>query len=459
MIHKVKDIVIAYIGGGSRGWARGLMADLAMDPDISGTVRLYDTEKQAALDNVAIGNGLEGRPESVGSWRYSAHDSLKETLSGADFIFISILPGTFAEMASDVHEPEKYGIWQSVGDTVGPGGLVRALRTIPYFIEFACAVEQFCPKAWVINYTNPMSLCVRTLYEVFPAIKAFGCCHEVFGTQSLLVHMLRDMKGIEGVHRRDIKVNVLGINHFTWFDEASWGDMDLMPLYRQFAVKYRETGFDDADHGHWMNSTFASANRVKFDLFLRYGLIAAAGDRHLAEFMPPWYLKDPETVEAWMFGLTKVDWRVKDQEAKRERTKKLLSGQEKLELKSSGEEGIMQVKALLGLGDMITNTNVPNQGQMDGVPRGAVVETNTYIGRDSVKPVFAGSLPPDVHTMVIRHISNQENILCAAIDKNRDLAFNAFLNDPLVTISRDKAEQLFDTMLRNTEAYLPGWKL
>lgn len=103
-------------------------------------------------------------------------------MTGADFVVISILPGIFDEMEFDVHLPERLGIWQSVGDTAGPGGMIRALRSIPMFVEIAEAIKAYSPDAWVINYTNPMSLLVKTLYTVFPEIKAFGCCHEVFGT-------------------------------------------------------------------------------------------------------------------------------------------------------------------------------------------------------------------------------------------------------------------------------------
>lgn len=438
-----QDLKIAYIGGGSRGWARGLMADLALETEIAGRVALYDLDLAAAQTNATLGNSLAGRPEAPGRWAYTAETTLKAALSGADFVFVSILPGSFDQMAVDVHAPEQYGIWQSVGDTVGPGGLMRAWRTIPMFVEIARAVEQHCPKAWVINYTNPMSLCVRTLYEAFPGIKAFGCCHEVFGTQNLLAHMLADRKGIRGVHRRDIQVNVLGINHFTWFDQASYRGLDLLPLYREFALKYRETGFEDPNEGHWANSTFASANRVKFDLFLRYGLIAAAGDRHLAEFLPPWYLKDPETVKAWKFGLTTVEWRKKDLAEKQRRTE--------IKLQASGEEGILQLKALAGFSPLITNTNVPNQGQIAGLPLRAVVETNVVIGRDSVRPVFAGALPPDLQTLVLGHVCNQETILKASLTRDEELLFHAFLQDPLVRIGLDEARALFETMLRGSK--------
>jgi galacturan 1,4-alpha-galacturonidase len=455
---RVTDLNIAYIGGGSRGWAWGLMSDLASEPQLSGTVKLYDISLQAAKDNKTIGNRLSERDEVVGKWKYEAVATIQEALTGADFVIISILPGTFKEMHSDVHVPEEYGIYQSVGDTVGPGGLVRALRTIPIYAEIAKQIREHSPDAWVINYTNPMTLCVRTLYEVFPDIKAFGCCHEVFGTQKLLAHMLADMKGIEDVKREEIQVNVLGINHFTWLDRATYQGMDLLPIYAEFADKYYEEGFEVSEKGHWMNSSFSSAKRIHFDLFRKYGLIAAAGDRHLAEFMPlSWYLKDPETVHAWKFGLTKVEWRLQNRDKLLEQSKRLVSGEEEFTIKQTGEEGVQMMKALLGLQELVTNVNLPNRGQMGAAPLGAVVETNACFSDDSVRPVMAGELPPQVNGLVLRHMYNQETILRAALTRDRKLAFAAFLNDPLVAISPELAEELFNRMLENTKAYLPGW--
>ena len=455
----VKDIKLAYIGGGSRGWAWGLMGDLAVEEQLSGKISLYDINYESAKVNETIGNRLSARDDVRGKWKYEAVHTLEAALTGADLVIISILPGTFDEMASDVHTPEKYGIYQSVGDTAGPGGLVRALRTIPMYETIAQAIKECCPKAWVINYTNPMTLCVRTLYEVFPQIKAFGCCHEVFGTQDLFIKMLKDMEGIEDARREDIHVNVLGINHFTWIDRASYREYDLLKMYEQFADKYYTDGFEDGEKGNWMNSHFSSAQRVKFDLFKRYGVAAAAGDRHLAEFLPPWYLKDPETVKLWKFGLTPVSWRKERQQELIEKSKRLANGEEEVEIKKSGEEGILQIKALLGLGDMITNVNAPNKGQMEGVPFGCVVETNSVFSRDYVRPVLAGKLPDDVQSLVMRQVLNQETILRAAMNRDKEMAFRAFINDPLVTIDIADARKLFDEMLENTKKYLPDWDI
>lgn len=459
--NKVSDLQIAYIGGGSRGWAWTFMTDLSMDDSLSGTIRLYDIDEDAAKHNETIGNHLTQRPDTVGKWDYTTKKTLKEALTGADFVVISILPGTFDEMQSDVHLPERLGIYQSVGDTAGPGGIIRALRTLPMFVEIAEAVKAYAPDAWVINYTNPMTLCVKTLYHVFPQIKAFGCCHEVFGTQKVLKGICEETLGIENIDRHDIFVNVLGINHFTWFDQASYKGIDLFPVYRDFIEKHFEEGYNEPDK-NWANSSFNCAHRVKFDLFNRYGLIAAAGDRHLAEFMPgDEYLKDPETVASWKFGLTTVDWRKNDLKERLAKSARLVSGEEEINLTPSGEEGILLIKALCGLDRVVSNVNVPNTNlQIPNLPKTAVVETNAVFSRDSIKPLIAGNLPEDVKALIMPHVENHEYTLQAALNCDREAVYKAFLNDPQVKgrAGEEDVKKLVDDMIANTIKYLPeGW--
>ena len=456
--NKINDLKIAYIGGGSRGWAWTFMTDLALEPSMSGTIRLYDIDIQAAKNNEAIGNALTARPDSVGKWKYETVSSLQEALTGIDFVVISILPGTFDEMQSDVHLPERLGIYQSVGDTAGPGGIIRALRTIPMFVEIAEAIKAYSPKAWVINYTNPMTLCVKTLYHVFPEIKAFGCCHEVFGTQRVLKGILEETTGMKDVKRSDIQINVQGINHFTWFNYASYKGIDLFPVYKDYIGKNFEKGYVDREE-HWANASFACANRVKFDLFNRYGLLAAAGDRHLAEFMPgDEYLKDESTVASWDFGLTTVPWRKEDLQHRLEKGHRLASGEEQVELTSSGEEGILLIKALCGLERVVSNVNVPNTGlQIENLPQSAVVETNALFERNAVRPIQTGAIEPQVLELIKPHVENHELVLKAALSCDKQLVIRAFLNDPLVKgrCSREEVEALVDDMIRNTLKYLP----
>jgi len=456
-----KNVKIAYIGGGSRGWAWNLMSDLSSCEDMSGDVYLYDIDYEAAQHNEIIGNMYKDIPESKSVWNYHAAKTPCEALTGADFVVISILPGTFDEMESDVHTPEKYGIYQSVGDTSGPGGIIRAMRTIPMFEEIAEYIKTYCPNAWVINYTNPMTLCVKTLYRVFPEIKAFGCCHEVFGTQRVLRTALEEICGITAENRSDIKVNPIGVNHFTWITKAQYRNIDLFPIYAEFAKQYAETGYTKNLDANWMNNSFKCSQKVKFDLFNRYGYIAAAGDRHLAEFVNGnWYLKDPETVRSWGFGLTSVSWRKNDLQNRLQKSEQRRAGEIPLKLTTSGEEGVNQMRAILGIGDaLVTNVNIPNRGQIPNLPLGAVVETNAAFRSNEVAPVMAGEVPVEIYPLISRICAEQELVSKAIANRDLDMIFYAFAADPLVTCCYDDAKKLFKEMVLNTKKYLTSYDL
>ena len=362
-------------------------------------------------------------------------------------------------MESDVHTPEKYGIYQSVGDTSGPGGIIRALRTLPMFEEFANAIKKYCPDAWVINYTNPMSLCVGQLYRTFPQIKAFGCCHEVFGTQKFLTNVISENLGINDIPREEIKVNVVGVNHFTWLTEAKYKNIDLYPVYRGFCNKYADKGYPKKSDDNWMNNSFSSEEMVKMDLFLKTGVIAAAGDRHLAEFCPgKWYLENPERVKEMHFGLTSVAWRKDDLKKRLAKSERLVSGEENVKLNKTGEDGVNQIRALLGLHSFVTNVNLPNVGQVSNLPLGAIVETNAQFCSDCVKPVMSGDVPPAAAQLVAKIAFEQITILDAVEKRDLNLAFTAFCADPLVTCSHSDAKKLFDEMIENTKSYLKMYK-
>ena len=458
---KAEDVKIVYIGGGSRGWAWKFMSDLAVCEDMSGSVYLYDIDLEAAEHNEVIGNKFNDAEGAVARWNYFAAKTPKEALTGADFIIISILPGTFDEMESDVHAPEKYGIYQPVGDTSGPGGLIRAMRTVPMYEEIAEYIKEYAPEAWVINYTNPMTLCVKTLYRVFPEIKAFGCCHEVFGTQEFLAKMVAEELG-EKVKRSEIKVNPVSVNHFTWLTEARYKNIDLFPYYEKFCEKHKD-GYMDEETVKRFNAAepwFYTNNKLKMELFRKYGYIAAAGDRHLAEFLPgKWYLESPERAKEMGFFLTPVSYRKKTLKERLKKSARLRSGEEAVKLEPSGEEGVQQMRALLGLCELCTNVNIPNVGQIPNLPLGAVVETNAIFRSGTVTPVMAGNVPKSIYPLVSRICTQQENISQAIAERDLNALFTAFVNDPLVTCSMEDAKKLFNEMIENTKEYLKSYDI
>ncbi|MGN0506262.1 MAG: alpha-glucosidase/alpha-galactosidase [Lachnospiraceae bacterium] len=453
-----RTIKICYIGGGSKLWARIFMSDLAVAEGLSGEIALYDIDKEAAERNAKIGACINQNPNTKSKFEYKVYDRLEDALSGATFVLLSILPGTFREMRSDVHAPEKYGIYQSVGDTAGPGGILRAMRTVPIYEEFARKIKAICPKAWVINLTNPMSICVKTLYDVFPEIKAFGCCHEVFHAQELLTVMLKELRGIH-VHRSQITTDACGVNHFTWITEAKYQDIDLLELIPEFDEKFGEEGYyerEGEDRFAFRTDPFAYGNKVKLDLYKKYGALAAAGDRHLAEFLPnKWYLKDPETVKQWQFGLTTVDYRERDQAEKIAETIEMAEGRKEFQVTKSGEEAVEMMKALLGFGTMVSNVNMPNKGQMPQMPLGSVVETNCVFSNDMASPVVAKPLPSGVCNLVYRSCVNIDTAYEGIKERNLDKIYQAFSNQALCSsLSIEESRELFREMCLNTREYL-----
>jgi len=452
----MKTIKIAYIGGGSKLWARSFMQDLALAEGICGEVSLYDIDREAAVRNQKIATRIHEKKEAVSDFCYTVADTLEESLTGADFVLISILPGTFEEMRSDVHVPEKYGIWQTVGDTAGPGGVLRAMRTVPIYEDFARAIKACCPDAWVLNLTNPMSACVKVLYDTFPEIKAFGCCHEVFHAQDFLCCVLKEQLGIEAT-RKDIYTDACGVNHFTWITEASYQGTDLLALLPEFMDKFYKSGyFERGDHDAWKTDPFAYGNRVKMALYKRFGALAAAGDRHLVEFVSNrWFLADPETVSQWHCALTTVDFRKENQARQVAESIAMAEGTMDVPLAPSGEELVQLLRAILGLETVVSNVNLPNRGQMPGLPEGAIVETNCVFTNGYVKPVTAKALPAGALALV-RRASDNVDALCEGI-RERDLnkIFAAFMNQALCGGLRwEEGEELFREMCGNTREYL-----
>lgn len=456
----MKNIKIAYIGGGSKAWARVFMTDLALAEGLCGEIALYDIDIPAAELNKKIGARINEDTNTVSKWEYKVYPDIGEALDGADFVACSILPGTFDEMESDVHLPEKYGIYQSVGDTVGPGGVLRAMRTVPIYEGFAREIKKHCPKAWVINLTNPMTACTKTLFDVFPEIKAFGCCHEVFHAQEFLCCAAKEILGVPRPNRKEIVIDACGVNHFTWITEANYNGRDMLKLLPEFIEKFYEKGYcerTDVSPDGFRDDPFLYGNKVKMDLFNRFGVLAAAGDRHLVEFMNnSWYIKDKETVNDWLYHLTEVSYRKKDRINKIAQSKRIAAGEEKIEVKKSDEEVVDLMKALLGLiPAVVSNANVVNVGQMPDMPLGSVVETNCVFSLDSVKPIAAKRLPEAVNALVLRNAQNIENTYYGVKHRNVKEIFEAFMNQPLCSnLTLSDGRELFNRMTDKTKEYL-----
>ncbi len=458
----MREIKLAYIGGGSKAWARVFMNDLALTEGLTGEIALYDIDPSAADRNRRIGERINAHPQAKASWRYTVAETLEAALKGADFVAISILPGTLDHMAADVHLPEKYGVYQSVGDTVGPGGVLRALRTVPLFEGFARAIRDVCPDAWVINLTNPMTILCKTLFDVFPGIKAFGCCHEVFHAEEFLCCVVKEQLNVPRPNRHELFVEASGINHFTWITKARWRDVDVMALLPGFIDRFYETGYGERGNDPQAfrgNDPFLYGNKVKMDMFRRFGALGAAGDRHLVEFMDGrWYLEDEAAPDKWLYHLTGVDYRRADQRRKIREAEALAAGSRPVELKKSDEELIAFMQALLGEGPVVSNANVLNVGQMGEAPLRSVAETNCIFDKNSVTPLPAAPLPQGAAELVRQNAQNIEDLYAAIRGRDLEASFGVFMRQPLCSrLSERDGRRLFQQMAAATADCLLPW--
>ena len=454
------DIKIAYIGGGSRYWARMVMTDLALCPHLTGEIALYDINYEAAQRNVAHAKEIYGHPDAKTTFEVNAYHTSEEAFEDADFVFLSILPGPMWMFANDLDIPAKYGILQTVGDSTGPGGISRALRTVPTYADYAHQIMELCPDAWVINYTNPMTLCTAALYAAEPDIKAFGCCHEVFGTQQMLAGLVNAYLDVPRPRRQEIKTDIAGVNHFTFATRATWDGYDLFPILEEhmeqegFWTDRMPWSLQAKARGTW----FSSQKLVAFDFFRRFGALGAAGDRHLAEFVP-WYLVSEADLHRYGVILTPSSYRMGTWQPPQNAPGVDLQqhADETNALIFSGEEGVAQMLALLGVESLDTNVNIPNVGQLPDLPYGAIVETNAQFRKDSLKPVIPEPMPFGVGALVNRIVSVQQMTLEAAMTADKELAFQALLNDPLCRIPVDQAWAMFNELLDANAEMLPDW--
>lgn len=433
---------IAIVGGGSYQWAPMLLRDIALEPALAGAqVVLYDI----APEPLAL----------VGRWAERLNQALPQpltvetttdratALAGADAVILSIAVGGLEAMRHDLEIPLRYGIVQTVGDTVGPGGLSRALRHIPVVVDLVRAMAQLCPDAWLLNLTNPMSALCRAAARAGWR-RVIGLCHELFGTLRMISELL-------AVPESHLQVNVAGINHFIWI-LGLWVDgQDAWPRLRAAIAQATPP---DLSHLPPERRPFADRRLIKFALFQTYGALPAAGDRHLAEFFP--FFLGPHADAGRRYGVevTTIEHRQRLRAALRARLERQIAGEEPIPLTPSREEVAPILAAIRQRRPSVHIMNLPNRGQVANLPPEVVVETLGVVDGATARGLAAGDLPPAIHSLVARHVVTQELTVEAALRGDRNLARQALLNDPLVT-DFARADALLDDLLQAHRAYLP----
>jgi alpha-galactosidase len=435
---------ICFVGGGSYNWMPKLLGDLALTPDLYGSVVLHDVNP-VALDHIQ----RYGRKvfERTGTrFTLETTTELDRGLDGAEFVVVTITTGGLPTMAIDLDIPEKYGIYQSVGDTVGPGGLSRALRNVPVMVGIAQAMERRCPDAWMLNLTNPLTVLTRVV-TMTTRIKAMGLCHELFGVRGGLIRMF-------GGSPEDFEMRVAGVNHLIWLLDMTIRGQDGLQMVRDFVSAGRSVPLPPAG-GDW-HEPFVDRWKLKLTLFDLYDALPAAGDRHLAEFFP--YFLTDATHQGADYGvqLTRIAHREKQVASHRAEVQSAIAGD--LPPPTRSPEATADIVSAVANGHSTrTIVNLPNTGQIDDLPRGAVVETLAEITSAGAQPLTVGPLPRGVLSTLEPHVVNQEMIARAALEGDRHLALQAMANDPLVH-DLHKAQSILEELLIAHEPYLPQFR-
>jgi alpha-galactosidase len=426
---------IAFVGGGSYQWGPKIILDVALNVGLrGGTLVLHDIDAEALEDMYDWGQ--RAIEQANADLKLEKTLGLEEALQGADFVVLSISTGGLDATALDLEIPARYGVVQTVGDTVGPGGLFRGLRNIPVVVEIARAMERVCPDAVLLNLTNPLTVLTRAVTKA-TSIRAVGLCHELFSTLGML-------SKIFDTPEEAINVRVAGINHFIWVTEVSVHGRDVTgEAFRRISCgEAREISLSETDGD---TDPFMNTWGMRTELCRLYGSLPAAGDRHVCEFLPG-YLQDEKERERLDLRVTTVEVRREKLTADRDKVRGMIRGDEPIPTGRSREE-ISDIIAAMWTGeDSVNIVNLPNAGQVRDLPLGAVVETYGALNGAGASGIVFGELPPPVAALVHPHVFNQEAIVQAGLTGDTDLAFRAFLNDSLVG-NRPDAREMFEEML------------
>ncbi|MHB8464475.1 MAG: family 4 glycosyl hydrolase [Acidimicrobiales bacterium] len=431
---------VTIIGGGSYQWGPKLLTDLLLTPSLAGVhVVLMDIDP-APLPKIAAYFTKTAETLGVAATVATTTDR-KEALDGADFVVVTLSTGGFSSMAVDLDVPAKYGIRQSVGDTVGPGGISRSLRNIPVLVGIARDMEEHCPDAWLLNITNPMTCLTRSVTRE-TSVKAVGLCHEV-GNYCL------DVAIAFGKRWEDVHATFTGVNHFGVVTALDVDGADGLAMLREL-----EPGDGPAEP--FTKEDFAQRHRLSLALLDRWGALPAAGDRHLAEFLPSVLTEQSGWGAEWGISLTPISAREEDHANDIAEVDAILAGTKDMPNWSSGEMVAPVIDSLITGTRRELPLNLPNAGQCPDLPLDAVVEAMCVVDGDGMRGRDAARAPVPAAEILRRHVATQELTVEAAVRGDRRLVRAAMALDPLAGRGdlRD-TEAMADDLLAGTARWLP----
>jgi alpha-galactosidase len=433
---------ITFMGAGSTVFAKNVLGDAMLSPALrEAEIALYDIDGERLEESCQMlqtinRNCNEGRAKLS---KYLGIPKRKEALKGANFVVNAIQVGLYEPCTvTDFEVPKKYGLRQTIGDTLGIGGIFRALRTIPVMLDFARDMEAVCPDAWFLNYTNPMAMLTGAMLRATP-IKTVGLCHSVQVCAETL------MNGVDMDYDERVQWKIAGINHMGWLLEITRDGKDLYPEIKR---RSKETGAPEWD-------------RVRHEIMHTFGYYVTESSEHSSEYMP-YFIKDkyPDLIGRYNIPLDEYPRRCVNQIEGWKRLRDTLVHDSSLEHQRTREYASYIMEAITTNVPYKIGGNVLNRGLITNLPQNACVEVPCLVDASGVVPCHVGDLPEQLAALNRTNINVQLLTIEAALTRKKDLVYNAAMLDPHTSseLSLDDIKALCDDLIEAHGDWLPKYK-
>lgn len=429
---------ITFIGAGSTVFVKNVLGDVMTTPALQGfELALFDIDAERLQDSERLLNSIKNTLGSTCSIK--AYSDRKEALSGAKYVINAIQVGGYDPCTiTDFEIPKKYGLRQTIADTLGIGGIFRNLRTIPVMLDFAKDMQEVCPDALFLNYTNPMAVLTNVMNTV-GGINTVGLCHSV---QVCVPHLFESL----GMDPTGVESKIAGINHMAWLLEVKKDGVDLYPeIKRRAAEKQKEKHHD----------------MVRFELMLRFGYYVTESSEHNAEYHPYFIKKNyPDLIEKYNIPLDEYPRRCINQINGWKEMREKIFASENIEHQRSKEYASYIMEAIETNVPYKIGGNVMNTGLITNLPKEACVEVPCLVDRSGISPTYVGDLPPQLAALNRTNINTQLLTIEAAVTGKKEHIYHAAMLDPhtAAELSLDDIVALCDDLIEAHDGWLPEFK-
>ena len=441
---------IAFIGAGSTVFMKNLIGDALSMPALAGsTITLMDIDpKRLAESEMVCAKMIAtlGVPAKL-----ETHSDQKRAIAGADFVIVAFQIGGYKPCTvTDFEVPKAYGLRQTIADTLGIGGIMRGLRTVPHLWSLAADIAQVCPDAIMLQYVNPMAINTWALGAKYPDLKQVGLCHSVQGTAAELA---RDLD----IPVSDLRYCAAGINHMAFYlnFEAKNPDGSYRDLYPALREGYAAGRIPKPSH--WNDRC---PNKVRYEVMTHLGYFVTESSEHFAEYVP-WFIKDnrPDLIDSFGIPLDEYPTRCEEQIAKWEKQAAEMRSAATIEVKPTHEYAATIMNSVVTGVPSVIYGNIPNRGYIPQLPEGAAVEVPVLVDSNGLQPTLVKGIPPQLIALMRTNVNVQELTVAALMEQSREHIYHAAYLDPHTAAELDlrQIRRMVDDLIAAHGDWLPAW--